>query len=98
MVEVGIEPFKVVTQRYQNEAEARTAAEGEMRRVGREGLQVDVICPGDPSFGAEGLLLLDESWPGFMQGRWSIDTVIASGRRKESYRCAIKASGLSPAK
>ena len=98
VVEVGIEPFKVVTQRYQNEAEARTAAEGEMRRVGREGLQVDVICPGDPSFGAEGLLLLDESWPGFMQGRWSIDTVIASGRRKESYRCAIKASGLSPAK
>lgn len=98
VVEVGIEPFKVVTQRFQSEAEARTAAEGEMRRVGREGLQVNVICPGNPSFGAEGLLLLDESWPGFMQGRWSIDTVTASGKRKESYRCTIKANGLSPAK
>lgn len=98
VVVVGSEPFKVVTQRYQNEAEARTAAEGEMRRVAREGLQVNVICPGNPSFGAEGLLLLDASWPGFMQGRWSIDTVTASGKRKESYRCTIKASGLSPAK
>ncbi|WP_339499163.1 phage late control D family protein [Pseudomonas canadensis] len=97
VVEVGIAPFKVMTQRYQSEAEARTAAEGEMRRVGREGLQVNVICPGNPLFGAEGLLLLDESWPGFMQGRWSIKSVIASGKRKESYRCAIKASGLSPA-
>ena len=96
-VEVGIEPFKVVTQRYQNEAEARTAAEGEMRRVGREGMEVNVICPGNPSFGAEGLLLLDESWPGFMQGRWSIKTVTASGNRKDSYRCTITASGLSPA-
>jgi len=97
VVEVGGAPFKVMTQRYQSEAEARTAAEGEMRRVGREGLQVSVICPGNPSFGAEGLLLLDESWPGFMRGRWSIDSVTASGKRKESYRCAIKASGLSPA-
>ncbi|WP_439863066.1 phage late control D family protein [Pseudomonas antarctica] len=97
LVEVGSAPFKVVTQRYQNEAEARTAAEGEMRRAGREGLKVNVICPGNPSFTAEGLLLLDESWPGFMQGRWSIKTVTASGKRSESYRCTIMANGLSAA-
>ncbi|UOP08816.1 contractile injection system protein, VgrG/Pvc8 family [Pseudomonas palleroniana] len=97
VVRVGIEPFKQVVQRYQNEAEARAAAEGEMRRVGREGMQVDVICPGNPLFAAEGLLLLDESWPGFMQGRWSINTVTASGKRKDSYRCTINASGLSAA-
>ncbi|UUN89977.1 phage late control D family protein [Pseudomonas extremorientalis] len=97
VVQVGIEPFKEVTQRYQNEAEARSAAEGEMRRVRREGLKIEVICPGNPAFAAEGLLLLDESWPGFMQGRWSINTVTASGKRKDSYRCTISASGLSPA-
>ena len=64
-----------------------------MRRVGREGMQVNVICPGNPLFGAEGLLLLDESWPDFMRGRWSIKTVTSSGKRSESYRCTILANG-----
>ncbi|MDQ0650419.1 contractile injection system protein, VgrG/Pvc8 family [Pseudomonas cedrina] len=94
-VEVGIQPFKVLTQRYPSEDEARSAAQGEMRRVGREGLQIDVVCPGNPWLAAEGLLLLDESWPGFMQGRWSIKTVTASGKRTGGYRCTIQASGLS---
>lgn len=95
VVQVGVAPFKVVTQRYQNEDEARTAAQGEMRRVGREGLQIDVVCPGNPSLAAEGLLLLDESWPGFMQGRWSIKTVKSRGERKGSYRSTVQASCLS---
>ena len=95
VVKVGIAPFKVVTQRYQSEDEARSAAQGEMRRVGREGLQIDVVCPGNPSLAAEGLLLLDESWPGFMQGRWSIKTVKSRGERKGGYRSTVQASGLS---
>jgi phage protein D len=95
VVELGIAPFKVVTQRYPSEDEARSAAQGEMRRVGREVLQIDVVCPGNPSLAAEGLLLLDESWPGFMQGRWSIKTVTASGKRTGGYRSTIQASGLS---
>ncbi|MBA1429575.1 phage late control D family protein [Pseudomonas fluorescens] len=95
VVEVGIAPFKVVTQRYPSEDEARSAAQGEMRRVSREVLQIDVVCPGNPSLAAEGLLLLDESWPGFMQGRWSIKTVTASGKRTGGYRSTIQASGLS---
>lgn len=52
-----------------------------MRRVGREGLQIDVVCPGNPALAAEGLLLLDESWPGFY-GRWSIKTVKSRGSAK----------------
>ncbi|MDQ0738880.1 contractile injection system protein, VgrG/Pvc8 family [Pseudomonas sp. W4I3] len=95
VVEVGIAPFKTITQRYQSEDEARSAAQGEMRRVWREGLLIDVVCPGNPSLAAEGLLLLDESWPGFMQGRWSIKKVTASGKRADGYRCTIQASGLS---
>jgi len=95
VVEVGIAPFKIVTQRYQSEDEACSAAQGEMRRVWREGLLIDVVCPGNPSLAAEGLLLLDESWPGFMQGRWSIKKVTASGKRADGYRCTIQASGLS---
>ena len=95
VVKVGIAPFKMVTPRYQSEDEARSAAQGEMRRVGREELQIDVVCPGNPSLAAEGLLLLDESWPGFMQGRWSIKTVKSRGERKGGYRSTVQASGLS---
>ncbi|MDH1550985.1 phage late control D family protein [Pseudomonas juntendi] len=92
IVEVGAEPFKKVRQRYQNEAEAKAAAEGEQRKIQREAMKIRIDCPGNPAFGAEGLLELDGSWPSFMQGSWSIDKVTANGSRQQSYRCTIEAS------
>lgn len=92
IVEVGSEPFKKVRQRYQNEAEAKAAAEGEQRKTQREAAKLRLDCPGNPAFGAEGLVTLDGTWPGFMQGSWSIDKVTASGSRQQSYRCTIEAS------
>ncbi|MCE0871067.1 contractile injection system protein, VgrG/Pvc8 family [Pseudomonas alloputida] len=92
IVEVGAEPFKKVRQRYQNEAEAKAAAEGEQRKIQREAMKIRIDCPGNPAFGAEGLLDLDGSWPSFMQGSWSIDKVTANGSRQQSYRCTIEAS------
>ena len=56
--------------------------------------KVRITCPGDPRLAAEGLVLLDESWPDFMRGRWSIDKVMASGSRQQSYRCSIEATCL----
>ena len=58
--------------------------------------KVKITCPGDPRLAAEGLVLLDDTWPDFMRGRWSIDKVTASGNRENSYRCLIDASGLDP--
>lgn len=55
-----------------------------------------ITCPGDPRLAAEGLVLLDDTWPDFMRGRWSIDRVTASGNRENSYRCLIDASCLDP--
>lgn len=95
VVHVGNAPFKTLRQRYQNEAEARAMAEGELRRVGREDLKLLIDCPGNPLLAAEGLLVLDETWPSYMQGRWSITTVTHVGDMATGYCSSITASGLS---
>ena len=95
VVEAGIAPFKTLRQRCQNEAEARAVAEGELRRVGREGLKLVIDCPGNPLLAAEGLVRLDESWPSYMQGRWSMTQVVHVGDPVMGYRSTITAGGLS---
>lgn len=92
IVETGSEPFKKVRQRYQGEAEAKAAGEGESRRMEREAVKLRIDCPGNPALAAEGLIVLDGTWPSFMQGRWSVDKVTASGSRQQSYRCTVEAS------
>ena len=95
VVEVGVAPFKTLRQRCQNEAEARAVAEGELRRVGREGLKLLIDCPGNPLLAAEGLLVLDETWPSYMQGQWSMKQVVHVGDPVTGYRSSITANGLS---
>ncbi|NPZ19498.1 phage late control D family protein [Pseudomonas aeruginosa] len=92
IVETGSEPFRKVRQRYQNADEARAAGEGELRKARRQEAKLRIDCPGDPAFGAEGLVELDATWPSFMRGTWSIDKVTASGSRQQSYRCTLEAS------
>ncbi|WP_212625604.1 contractile injection system protein, VgrG/Pvc8 family [Pseudomonas sp. PP3] len=94
IVESGIAPFKTMRRRCQNAEEARAACEGEVRRMMREMLKVTISCPGDPALCAEGLVVLDDSWPDFMRGHWSIDKVTASGSRQNSYRCTLAATCL----
>ena len=95
VVQVGIAPFKTLRQRCQNETEARAVAEAQLRRVGREGLELTIDCPGNPLLAAEGLVLLDETWPSYMQGRWSISKVVNEGDPATGYRSTIMAQGLS---
>lgn len=92
--ESGIAPFKTLRQRYQSADDAKAAAEGETRRMMREALKVKIDCPGNPGLSAEGIVLLDPTWPDFMRGRWSIDKATASGDREKSYRCTIEATCL----
>ncbi|NVZ18195.1 contractile injection system protein, VgrG/Pvc8 family [Pseudomonas costantinii] len=95
VVQVGNAPFKTLRQRCQNEAEARSVAEAELRRVGREDLKLQIDCPGNPLLAAEGLLRLDETWPSYMQGQWSITKVVHVGDPATGYRSSITAGGLS---
>ncbi|MEB0045756.1 MULTISPECIES: contractile injection system protein, VgrG/Pvc8 family [unclassified Pseudomonas] len=92
--ESGIAPFKTLRQRYQSADDALAAGEGEVRRMMREALKVKIECPGHPGLSAEGLVLLDPTWPDFMRGRWSIDKVTANGDRAQSYRCMVEATCL----
>jgi hypothetical protein len=91
-VDVGSEPFKKMRQRYQNEDEARAVAKGESAKTQREAAKLRIDCPGNPAFGAEGLVVLDDSWPSHMRGTWSIDKVTESGSRQQSYRSTLEAS------
>jgi phage protein D len=95
-VETGLAPFKTIRQKQPNEADAIAVGEGEVRKMLRQKFKVKITCPGDPRLAAEGLVLLDDTWPDFMRGRWSIDRVTASGNRENSYRCLIDASCLDP--
>ncbi|UZE07452.1 contractile injection system protein, VgrG/Pvc8 family [Pseudomonas corrugata] len=92
--ESGIAPFKILRQHFQSAEDARAAGEGEVRRLMREALKVAIECPGNPGLSAEGIVLLDPTWPNFMRGRWSIDKVTATGDREKSYRCKIDATCL----
>ena len=95
-IETGLAPFKTIRQKQPNEADAIAVGEGEVRKMLRHKYKVKITCPGDPRLAAEGLVLLDDTWPDFMRGRWSIDKVTASGNRENSYRCLIDATCLDP--
>jgi len=95
-VKTGLSPFKILRQQQPSEADAIAVGEGEVRKMLRQKYKVKITCPGDPRLAAEGLVLLDDTWPDFMRGRWSIDKVTASGNRENSYRCLIDASCLDP--
>lgn len=92
IVESGTEPFKRLRQRYQSDAEARAAAEGELRKIKREGAKLRLEVPGNPALAAEGIIVLDDTWPSYVAGRWSIDKLTASGSRQQGYRCVIEAT------
>lgn len=95
-IETGLAPFKTIRQKQPNEAQANAVGEGEVRKMLRHKYKVKITCPGNPRLAAEGLVLLDDTWPDFMRGRWSIDKVTASGNRENSYRCLIDATCLDP--
>ncbi|WIE51795.1 contractile injection system protein, VgrG/Pvc8 family [Pseudomonas sp. GM17] len=96
VVQVGSAPFKKLSQRRASEQEAQAAAISEMRRQEREARNIQIECPGNPALSAEGLVLLDDTWPGFMRGRWSIKKVTSSGARTKGYRCTLSAKCLEP--
>lgn len=92
IVETGAAPFEKIRQRHPDEAQAKTAGEARLRKLEREAMKIRIDAPGNPAFQAEGLVVLDASWPSYMVGSWSIDRVTESGSRQQSYRAVIEAS------
>lgn len=92
VVESGGAPFKRLRQTYETKGEAELAAAGERRKIKREEEKLRVECPGNPSLSAEGPLELDDTWPSYMQGLWSLDRVTSRGSRRYGYRCILEAT------
>lgn len=92
IVETGSAPFEKIRQRHPDEAQAKAAGEGRLRKLEREALKVRIDAPGNPAFEAEGLVVLDGSWPSYMTGSLSVDRVTESGSRQQSYRAVLEAS------
>lgn len=91
-ITVGEAPFLMLQQTWASEKDATIAAENERRRKQRERAKIMLEVPGNPSLAAEGLILLDDTWPIAMQGSWSIDKVVASHTSEGGYRCNIEAT------
>ncbi|MFR9656418.1 MAG: phage late control D family protein [Rikenellaceae bacterium] len=91
-VKVGEAPFKKLRNQHDSQEQANEAANGEMRKLARTGVKIRMDVPGDPRLVAEGLLELDDSFPDYMRGRWSLDRVISRGNRGQGYRCSLEAT------
>ncbi|WP_343794961.1 hypothetical protein, partial [Sphingomonas trueperi] len=91
-VEQGAGPFKRLRQSYQSAGEASAAAGGELRKIKRQAAKLRIECPGNPELAAEGLIQLDDTWPSYMRGEWSLDRVTARGSRRHGYRCVLEAT------
>ena len=63
-----------------------------MRKLARIGVTVKMDVPGDPRLVAEGLIALDDSFPEYMRGCWSLDRVVSRRDRGQRYRCSFVAT------
>lgn len=93
--EVGIKPFKKLTQTYQSASQAAQAAQDELRKLERTGDQLDLDLPANPSFYAEGVIKISTQFPAYMQGEWSIDKAVLSGS-KSGARAQLTATFTKP--
>lgn len=93
-VMVGERPFKLIGRDYQSEAEAEQACNTELRRIQREGRKLTITAPPNPLAFAEGIAVLDASFPRAFQGECSIDSVTFTGRGRQPSSMTIQATAL----
>jgi len=95
VVQVGVAPFKTLRQRCQNEAEARAVAEGELRRVGREDLKLQIDCPGNRCYRPKGCCCWMTPGLPTCQGAGRSPRSTHVGDPVTGYRSSVTAGGLS---
>ncbi|HBC3457079.1 TPA: phage late control D family protein [Vibrio parahaemolyticus] len=91
-VKLGDSPFKRLSSTYSSEADAQLDVEAEMRKINRTGRVLRMDIPGDPLIVAEGIVVLGDSWPNDMAGRFSVDKVTARGGGNSVYRLSVDAT------
>ncbi|MFA0690638.1 hypothetical protein [Vibrio splendidus] len=88
-VQVGSSPFKRIGQEQNSEQEAIQAASAELRKLQRQGRKLSIDAPVMANAFAEGLLVLDKSFPDVAQGKYSIDSLRISGSGRSAKRMAL---------
>lgn len=91
-IAVGQAPFKQLGKDKNSEGEAHQAATMELRRIQRQGRTLTIEAPPEPKAFAEGLVVLDASFPRAFQGTCSIDTVEFSGQGLQPTHMTISAT------
>ncbi|MFM2477356.1 hypothetical protein [Celerinatantimonas sp. MCCC 1A17872] len=91
-VSVGESPFKQLGKDKNSESEATQAAGAELRKLQRQGRKVTIEAPPNPKAFAEGLIVLDASFPQAFQGQCSIDSVEFSGQGLQPTHMTIHAT------
>ncbi|TOY91864.1 contractile injection system protein, VgrG/Pvc8 family [Vibrio fluvialis] len=91
-VVVGSSPCKVIRNEFSTQPEAEQACSTELRRIQREGQRVTISAlPNEMAF-AEGLVVIDNTFPSAFRGTSSIDSVCFSGRGRQAINMTIQAT------
>ncbi|HFQ4959188.1 TPA: hypothetical protein ACGUPM_002641 [Vibrio vulnificus] len=91
-IKLGSPPFKTIGKDRNSRQEAEQACAAEQRKMQREGRALTIEGPPDPRVFAEGLIILDQTFPTAFQGTSSVDTVSFSGQGLQPRRMTIKAT------
>lgn len=91
-VQQGTEPFMMLGKDKNSEQEGKQAAAAALRRIKRQGRQFEIEAPPVASVFAEGIVILDASFPSAFQGKCSIDQVTFSGQGLQPTKMNITAT------
>ena len=91
-VRLGSSPFKRIGKDKNSKAEAEQACSTELRKLQRQGRKITIDAPVNPTAFAEGIVIMDESFPRAFQGKCSIDQVSFSGQGLQPTRMVIQAT------
>lgn len=91
-VVVGSSPCKVIRNEFSSQIEVEQACLTELRRIQREGQRVTISSLPDEKAFAEGLVVIDSTFPTAFRGTSSIDSVCFSGRGRQATNMTIQAT------
>ncbi len=91
-VVVGSSPCKVIRNEFSSQIEVEQACLTELRRIQREGQRVTISSLPDEKAFAEGLVVIDNTFPSAFRGTSSIDSVCFSGRGRQATNMTIQAT------
>lgn len=91
-VKTGSKPFKLLGKDKNSKVEAEQACATELRKIQRTGRKVSINAPVNTAAFAEGIVILDVSFPLAFQGKCSIDSVTISGAGLQPTRMSISAT------